>query len=51
MYRTVGFTRKVGEIVACMAIVVARIASAQFCIIFYQDEIPEAVKKLAKKDK
>lgn len=35
-----------GTTFACMALVVAQIASTRFSFIYYQDEVPEKVKML-----
>lgn len=44
-------TKRFGGVVACMALLVAQMAATQFCIIFYQDEVPESVRNLRKKTK
>jgi len=41
--------KRFGGVVAFMALLVAQQSTTQFCIIFYQDEVPEIVKNLNKK--
>lgn len=43
------FAKRFGGVIACMALLVAQLSTTQFCIIFYQDEVPEIVKNLSKK--
>lgn len=41
-------TRSIGGMFACMALIVAQLASTQFSLIYYQDEVPKKVKDLRK---
>ncbi|MEA3423980.1 MAG: cyclic lactone autoinducer peptide [Bacillota bacterium] len=40
----------VGTTFAMFALVVAQVASTRFSVIFYQDEIPEKLKRFEKQD-
>ena len=44
-------TKRFGGMIACMALIVAQMSSSQFCFIFFQDEIPEELNVLKRKNK